>query len=97
MQVSIILAHPTCHSFNHAIAQAAVTELQQNGHQVAFHDLYAEGFDPILPTAEISKGAAIPQQIERHCQEITSAEGILIVHQIGGDSPPPSSKDGWTE
>jgi putative NADPH-quinone reductase len=41
MQISILLAHPDIQSFNHAIAQAAITELKCNGHQVVFHDLYA--------------------------------------------------------
>jgi NAD(P)H dehydrogenase (quinone) len=96
MQILVILAHPTCGSFNHAIAQTAITELKRNGHQVVFHDLYAEGFDPILPTAEIPKGAAIPQQVEKHCQEIARAEGILIVHPNWWGQPPAILK-GWVD
>ncbi|MBN1221513.1 MAG: NAD(P)H-dependent oxidoreductase [Anaerolineae bacterium] len=36
MQLSVILAHPQPQSFNHAITQAAVTTLQQNGHEIFF-------------------------------------------------------------
>ena len=40
---------------DHAIAKIACSALQQNGHQVAFHDLYRESFDPILLGEEISQ------------------------------------------
>jgi NAD(P)H dehydrogenase (quinone) len=88
MQVSVILAHPTRHSFNHAIAQAAMAQLEQSRHQIAFHDLHAEEFDPILPTGEIPKGAAVPPEVERHCQEIANADGIIIVHPNWWGQPP---------
>ena len=96
MQISIILAHPDPHSFNHAIAQTALDTLQQNGHQLCFHDLYAEGFDPLLPTNEIPKSAALPLEIERHCQEIANADGIVIIHPNWWGQPPAILK-GWVD
>ncbi len=96
MQISVILAHPSSQSFNHAIAQAAVAELKQNGHHVAFHDLYAERFDPILPASEIPKGVFVPQEIERHCREIFNADGIVIVHPNWWGQPPAILK-GWVD
>ena len=94
MQVSVILAHPNRQSFNHAIAQAAIAQLRQNGHQVAFHDLYAEEFDPILPLGEIPKEASVSKEVERHCQEISSTDGIIIVHPNWWGQPPAILK-GW--
>ncbi len=96
MHVSVILAHPNSQSFNHAIAQTAISELRQNGHQVSFHDLYAERFDPILPTSEFPKGASVPADVERHCQEISGADGILIVHPKWWGQPPAILK-GWVD
>ena len=96
MQVSVILAHPTSQSFNHAVAQAAIAELNHNGHQVTFHDLYAEEFDPILPTGEIPQEASIPQELEVHCQEISNADGIIIVHPNWWGQPPAILK-GWVD
>lgn len=96
MQISVILAHPSSHSFNHAIAQAALAELKQNRHQVAFHDLYAEGFDPVLPAHEIPEDASVPQNIQRHCREIRSADGIIIVHPNWWGQPPAILK-GWVD
>jgi putative NADPH-quinone reductase len=96
MQVSVILAHPNRQSFNHAIAQTAIAQLRQNGHQVAFHDLYAEEFDPILPLGEIPKEASVSKEVERHCQEISSTDGIIIVHPNWWGQPPAILK-GWVD
>jgi putative NADPH-quinone reductase len=96
MQVSVILAHPNAQSFNHAIAQAALAELTRNGHQIHSHDLYAEAFDPLLSTDEIPKGAALPQEIALHCQEISTADGIIIIHPNWWGQPPAILK-GWID
>jgi NAD(P)H dehydrogenase (quinone) len=96
MQISVILAHPDRQSFNHAIAKAALAELKGSGHQVAFHDLYAEGFDPILPASEVPKEASLPPAIESHCEEIRSAEGIVVVHPNWWGQPPAILK-GWVD
>ncbi len=96
MRVSVILAHPNPASLNHAIAAAAVRELARSGHDVAYHDLYAEGFDPLLPTDEIPEGAALPAQIDAHCREIAAADGIVIVHPNWWGMPPAILK-GWVD
>ena len=96
MQISIILAHPDIKSFNHAIAQTAFEKLKLSGHQVVLHDLYAEGFDPILPIAEIPQEGIVPDHVERHCQEISSADGIVIVHPNWWGQPPAILK-GWID
>jgi NAD(P)H dehydrogenase (quinone) len=96
MQVSVILAHPDSQSFNHAIAQAAIAELTLSSHQVTFHDLYAEKFDPILPADEIPQGACVSQEMEVHCREISQAEGIIIIHPNWWGQPPAILK-GWID
>jgi putative NADPH-quinone reductase len=96
MNVSVILAHPEAGSFNHAIAEAAVSELRFNGHAVTFHDLYAEGFDPVLPGPEAASGAALPPSVAVHCVEIAAAEGIVIVHPNWWGQPP-AILTGWID
>jgi NAD(P)H dehydrogenase (quinone) len=96
MKLSLILAHPSPGSFNHAIAETARQTLLRSGHTVFFHDLYAEGFDPILPVHEIPKGAALPPEIARHCAEITAADGIIVVHPNWWGQPPAILK-GWID
>jgi len=80
MKVLVILGHPNKESFNHAIAKTVVETLLNNGHEVFFHDLYEENFDPIISSPEIPKGASLEKVIEIHCNEINNAEGIVIVH-----------------
>jgi putative NADPH-quinone reductase len=96
MQVSVILAHPTTGSFNHAIALKAVKALKRNGHDVFFHDLYLERFDPLLTGVEIPRDAPLPPEIKRHCLEIAEADGIVIVHPNWWGQPPAILK-GWID
>ena len=96
MKISLILAHPHAGSFNHAIATAACSALRQNGHQVTFHDLYQEFFDPILPSEEIPKGVLLDPIIQKHCQEIALADGIIVVHPNWWGMPP-AILAGWVD
>lgn len=96
MNVSLILAHPGKTSFNHAIACTAVSELQKKGHEVIFHDLYEEKFDPLLRFEEIPKEAELTPEVESHCREISSADGIVIVHPNWWGQPPAILK-GWID
>ena len=96
MKISVILGHPRRGSFNHAIAETVVQTLKTNGHEVAFHDLYQEAFDPVLPDVELPKGAVVPALIMRHCDEIAAADGIVIVHPNWWGQPPAIVK-GWID
>jgi putative NADPH-quinone reductase len=96
MNISVILAHPDPGSFNHAIARAAVAQLRENGCRVVLHDLYAEGFEPILPSWEIPEGAPLPHLVADHCAEIAAADGIVVVHPNWWGQPPAVLK-GWVD
>jgi NAD(P)H dehydrogenase (quinone) len=96
MKISVILAHPDPGSFNHAIAQTAVEQLEKNGHNVFFHDLYGEGFDPLLAAKEIPEDAPLPPAVRAHCEEIGEADGIIIVHPNWWGQPPAILK-GWID
>ena len=96
LKISVILAHPHTGSFNHAIADTVVKVLEENGHAVIFHDLYEERFDPVLPYAEISRKAPLPQVIAQHCTEIAAADGIVFVHPEWWGMPPSILK-GWID
>ena len=96
MKISVILGHPNPKSFNHAIAQMAVATLKRSGHEVRFHDLHAEGFDPLLPAEEAARGAPLPAAIAAHCVELAEADGIIIVHPNWWGQPPAILK-GWID
>lgn len=96
MNISLILAHPEPGSLNHAIAQAAAGQLRACGHQVWMHDLYAEGFDPVLPAGEAARDSVLPGPITQHCREIAAADGIVIIHPNWWGQPPAILK-GWVD
>ena len=96
MRISVILAHPRPGSFNHAIAAKVCAALEESGHAVSLHDLYAEDFDPILPASEISASSELPPQIDARCREIAQAEGIVVIHPNWWGQPPAILK-GWID
>lgn len=93
---SVILAHPDPGSFNHALAEAACRALTGLGCEVRLHDLYAEGFDPVLAAAEIARDAPLPELLARHCAEAAVAEGFVIVHPNWWGMPP-AVLTGWVD
>lgn len=96
MNISVILASPKPGSLNHAIAAAAVDTLRSRGHEVCFHDLQAEGFDPVYTEAELARDAALPPDIARHVEEVCLADGLIFVHPNYW-SRPPALLCGWVD
>jgi NAD(P)H dehydrogenase (quinone) len=96
MKISVILGHPRPGSFNHALATAAVAAVRGQGHEPRFHDLYAEGFEPVLPAGEEPRGARLPALIEQHWREIAEADGIVVVHPNWWGMPP-AIVTGWVD
>ena len=96
MEILIILGHPDPNSFNHAMAATVHQTLKADGHQVIFHDLSAEGFDPLLPAREIPETGDLPPDIQTHCEELRTADGIVIVHPNWWGQPPAILK-GWID
>jgi putative NADPH-quinone reductase len=88
VKILVVLAHPNQGSFNHAIAERAVKTLNKNEHEVIFHDLYAEGFNPDLPYDEILENEKIPGEIKNYCSKLAEADGIIIVHPNWWGQPP---------
>jgi len=96
MEILVILAHPERRSFNHAIAHAACRTLERGGHTVLFHDLCAEGFDPLLPASELDMKAPPSADVVRYCDELRRADGLVIVHPNWWGQPPAAMK-GWID
>jgi len=80
MYYSLILAHPDPKSFIHTIAHTVLEQLNDNGHRVVFHDLYAEEFEQILQAGEISKEAPLTPEMVRYRSELAESDGIIIVY-----------------
>jgi NAD(P)H dehydrogenase (quinone) len=96
MKINVIIGHQRLGSFCHAIASAAIEELTAAGHEVVYHDLYAEKFDPVLPDEEIPRDAKLDPVVEQHCRELSAADGYVIVHPNWWSTPPAVLK-GWLD
>lgn len=96
MKILVLLAHPSAKSFNRAIAGIAVRTLKSSGHAVIFRDLYRERFDPVLRKNEIPDNARLAALVERHCRDLVSADGIIIVHPNWWGQPP-AILTGWID
>ena len=96
MKISVILGHPYKHSLNAAIAEIIVKTLKSSGHDVRFHDLCREHFDPAVPKEELVSGTTRDPLVRLHQEEIRSADGIIIVHPNWWGQPPAVLK-GWVD
>ena len=96
MKILVVLAHPDRKSFNHAIAERIVNVLIKNRHDVTFHDLYEERFDPVIPASEIRKNGTVEGKIQHYCNELSSCDGIIFIHPNWWGQPPAILK-GWID
>lgn len=96
MNISVILSHPNPASFNHAIARTVCETLRGNGHFPFFHDLHAEGFDPVMPTEELDRTDNLPPLVRQHTEELAAADGIILIHPNWW-SAPPAMMAGWRD
>ncbi|MDP4208099.1 MAG: NAD(P)H-dependent oxidoreductase [Bacteroidota bacterium] len=97
MNVLIILGHPDNNSFNHALAETCITQIQNNGHSVYFHDLYKEQFNPLLGECNNSTNELeIAEDIKNHYFDLINSDGIIIIHPNWWGQPPAIVK-GWID
>jgi len=96
MLALIIVANPSPHSLSHAMASAAERVLVARGYEIAYHDLYAEHFDPVQPTGEGGNVGSSNVLVEQHCSELARADLILVFHPNWWGQPPAILK-GWID
>jgi len=97
MKVLLILGHPKPNSLNHAIAEKTTLILKELGHEVVFHDLYQEHFDPVLPPGEDSlPESELPGCLQDHLRNFKEADGVVFVHPNWWGGPPAILR-GWID
>jgi len=94
--ISIILAHPYAQSFNHGLARSLHGHLQSLGHQVHFHDLCAESFDPVMTCDELGTDLSKDPLVIQHQEELKATDHIIVVHPNWWGQPPAILK-GWLD
>ena len=97
MKILLILGHPKPGSLNHAIAERSVRVLRELGHEVMFHDLYQERFDPVMPMGEDSlPEEELPEYLQAHLRNFKESEGVIFVHPNWWGGPPAIVR-GWID
>ncbi|MED7952366.1 NAD(P)H-dependent oxidoreductase [Streptomyces sp. BE20] len=105
MRIGVYLAHPRTGSFNHALFGAVVDELRERrGCEVVAHDLYAEGFSPLLTPEETETvaehgpqrpGAGDPL-LALHRAEVAALDALVLIHPNWWGMPP-AVLTGWVQ
>ena len=97
MKIFLILGHPKPNSLNHHIAETILRVLQELGHEVTFHDLYQEHFDPVLPPGEENlPETELPTYLQEHLRGFKEADGVIFVHPNWWGGPPAILR-GWID
>lgn len=104
-QSMVVVANPRPNSFVHALAEEAAAGLTEAGHEVVLHDLYAEGFRPVLEPEEgrttrradenaLTVGA--DPLVHRHRRELSAARTLIVAHPNWWGKPP-AIMAGWMD
>lgn len=96
MRLTVVVAHPDPGSFNAGIARAVCEAAEGAGATVRLHDLYADGFDPRMPVAEVGTTAFADDLARRYAEEVLDADAIVVVHPVWFFHVPATLK-GWVD
>ena len=96
VKVLEILCNPRPGSYNLALAASAREKLLSLGHEVTLHDLYKEGFDPVLDASELARSFSLEGLVQDHSRELAEADGLVLFHPEWWGQPPAMMK-GWVD
>ncbi|MCC8181246.1 MAG: NAD(P)H-dependent oxidoreductase [Planctomycetes bacterium] len=98
MNILIVYAHPSKHSFNKAILDCVVDECARKGHSCAVHDLYAQHFQPVLTEQDYDSfnRNEIPADIKAEQEAVRNADVLFFIHPIWWFGLPAIFK-GWID
>lgn len=96
MRAMVVIGHPAPASFNHALAEVVRRTWQEAGCEVAYHDLAAEAFDPLLTADEARGRPSENTLVQVHIAELQSCDLLAVVHPNCWGAPPAIMK-GWID
>lgn len=96
MKLVEILCNPRPGSYNLALAESTSEKLKSLGHDVILHDLYKEGFNPVLEASELARSFSLDGLVQAHCSELSAADGLIVFHPEWWGQPPAVLK-GWID
>jgi len=99
MKALVIHCHPRPGSFNAAIRDLVLAKLAAAGAEARLHDLYAEGFQPVLTGAEWSGYLTSPANrvpVEQYCADVGWCDTLIFVYPTWWYGLPAMLK-GWLD
>lgn len=88
MKATVILAHPYEESFNHAIYKRVLETLKENKIGIYSHDLYNEGFNPVLTRSELGKEKSQDKTVNKYAEELMDSDLLIFIHPNWWGQPP---------
>ncbi len=88
MIASVILSHPYPKSFNHAIFKTVIRALKEKQVKVYNHDLYEEGFNPILTKEELGSDQSTDKLVNQYAKELVESDSLFFIHPNWWGQPP---------
>jgi len=99
MRTLVVYCHPRQGSFTEAVRDVVLDKLREAGAETRVHDLYAEGFDPVLSNHEHAtyEDEAINQQpVQAQCDDLIWADTLIFVYPTWWYGLPAMIK-GWLD
>jgi NAD(P)H dehydrogenase (quinone) len=99
MRALVVYCHPRGESFTAAVRDLVLDKLAAAGAEVRLRDLYAEGFQPILTSAEHEGYLDTPKNrvpVERDCCDIEWCDTLIFVYPTWWYGLPAMLK-GWLD
>ena len=100
--VLAVVAHPTPQSFTAALLDAALGAIRSaddtadTSPAITIHDLYAEGFNPVLTAEEIRRSFPFDELTQAHVAGLKNSRLIVVAHPDWWGGPPAILK-GWVD
>ncbi len=82
---TIVYCHPYEKSYNHGVLQAITDRFTAEGREYDVINLYGEGFNPVLDSANLalySKGETLDEQVKRYQQALKTTDHIILIFPI---------------
>jgi len=96
MKILFVACLPKGPGFGENLANKLRGSLVEAGHSVEWHELYSEGFGPLLDAAELARGMSFDSLVLTHARALVEAEGLVILHPDWWGQPPAILK-GWVD
>lgn len=93
--IVIVTCHPYAGSFCHALMMAVKTGAEAAGKTVTVIDLEADGFDPVMHSADLIgflKHQAVDEQAKAYIQTVKAADQLVLIFPIWWELMPAMMK-----